>query len=169
MNKLVVLSGIPGSGKSYLTSTIRKVKGSHVYIVSSDKMRDLICGDPTDMSEDDLMWPMYYELGRVYSMDKNGIVIFDSTNIYKKHRFGAIQPIKGCFDEIDLVIFKIDRSVAANQNIQRDYPVPPSVVEMMAKEFEEPDEEEKKFFKKILYIKSRDDLAGVVSSLIEDR
>lgn len=167
MNKLIVLSGIPGSGKSYFTSTLRKVKGSHVYIVSSDGLRNLVCGDPTDMSEDPLMWSIYYELGKVYSIDKNGIVIFDSTNIYKKHRYGAVEGFKEYFDEIDLVIFDIERSLAANQNIQRDYPVPPSVVEQMANDFEKPDEEEKSFFDKILYIKSRDDLAGVVSSLLD--
>ena len=39
MNKLIILSGVPGSGKSYFSKTIKKIKNSHVYIVSSDELR----------------------------------------------------------------------------------------------------------------------------------
>ena len=167
MAKLIVLSGVPGSGKSYFTNTVRKVKGSHVYVVSSDGIREMVTGDPTNMNEDELIWKMYYEFAKVYAIDPNGVTIFDSTNIYKKHRYDTVKPIRHLFNEVYLVIFDIDKKIAANQNIQRDYPVPPSVIEEMRNNFESPDEEEKNFFTKILYIHSRDDLANTISEIID--
>jgi len=51
MSKLVVLSGVPGSGKSYFSSALRKYKGSRVYVVSSDALRNVMLGNQQDLSE----------------------------------------------------------------------------------------------------------------------
>ena len=58
MSKLVVLSGVPGSGKSYFSKLLRSRKEGHVYIISSDALRDLVTGSQRDLSEEDLMWKM---------------------------------------------------------------------------------------------------------------
>ena len=59
MSKLVVLSGVPGSGKSYFSKALRKKKTGHVYIISSDALRDLVTGNQQNLSEDTLMWKMF--------------------------------------------------------------------------------------------------------------
>ncbi len=168
MSKLIVMSGVPGSGKSYLASAIRKKCKSHLYIISSDGLRKIITGDPQNHTEEALMWPMYYELAKVYSMDKKGIVIFDSTNIYKKHRFEAVQQLKDKFDEFDCVIFDIDPKIVDYQNVNRRYPVPKEVLENMRKDFEDPDEEEKAFFNKIIYVNNLKEIHSVVRELLKN-
>ena len=39
MNRLIVLSGVPGSGKSYFSASFKAKKEKHVYIISSDALR----------------------------------------------------------------------------------------------------------------------------------
>jgi len=166
MNKLIVLSGVPGSGKSYFTNTLKKVRGSHVYIVSSDSLREMTCGNVQDMTQDHLIWKLYYKLAEVYSLDENGVVVLDSTSLKTEYRLGNAVELKKLYSEIDLVIFKIDKAIVMNQNLRRDHPVPPAAIEQMYQEFEEASNEEIEFFDKILYIKSQEDLAGVISQLL---
>ena len=100
MSKLVVLSGIPGSGKSFFSKLLRKAKGGHVYVVSSDELRTLACGSPQIFTKEKEIWTMFYELPKVYSVDKEAIVIMDATQIIKKFRTEAIKPLRPYFDEI---------------------------------------------------------------------
>ena len=67
MNRLIVLSGVPGSGKSHFTKELKKALNKHVYIISSDELRYKILGNQRDLSEDALIWQIYY---------------FDSENIF---------------------------------------------------------------------------------------
>ena len=86
MNYLVVLSGVPGSGKSYFSNALREDKEKHVYIISSDQIRKDICGNQQDLSQDPLVWKIFYSLIKTYSEDKEGIVILDATNAKKEYR-----------------------------------------------------------------------------------
>lgn len=166
MKKLIVLSGVPGSGKSYFSNTLKKVRGSHVYIVSSDEKRKEMLGDQKNMSEDRLMWKMYYEWPKVYALDENAIVVLDATNITKEHRLIPVKKFKDLYDKIDLVYYKINREIVENQNIQRDFPVPPDVLDQFFRKFEDPDEEEKLAFDNIYKVDS-EDIAWVVKKILE--
>ena len=86
MNRLIVLSGVPGSGKSYLSTQLKKALKKHVYIISSDELRLNILGNQQDLSEDVLVWKIYYSLVETYSIDKNGTVILDATHSKKVYR-----------------------------------------------------------------------------------
>ena len=86
MNRLIVLSGVPGSGKSYFSAALKRAKKKHVYIVSSDELRLNILGNQQDLSEDELVWKIYYSLVEAYSIDKNGIVILDATHSKKDRK-----------------------------------------------------------------------------------
>ena len=129
MSKLIVLSGVPGSGKSYLANLLKKMKQSHIYIVSSDDLRSMILGNQQDLSQDKLMWQMFYEMPKVYSLDKQAIVLLDACHATPEIRTQSIKDLIPLFDEVSLVMFKLDKDLVANQNIRREFPVPTSVLE----------------------------------------
>ena len=135
MNKLVVLAGVPGSGKSYFSSTIKKIKTSHVYVVSSDQLRKEIGGAQSNLNNEDLVWKLFLNLAKTYSLDKDGIVILDATHINSELRVDRNKELKSLFDETYLVVWNIDRLVVSNQNLQRDYPIPPEAMNMFFDKF----------------------------------
>jgi len=167
MNKLIVLSGVPGSGKSYFSNTLKKVKGSHVYVVSSDSIRTLITGIQTDLSQDELVWAFFYNFAKVFALDKDGIVILDATNYSSEKRINSIRDIKPLFSEVDLVTFNIDQQVVSNQNLQREFPIPPEVLDKFFEIFEKPTKEDEEFFDRILTINDKD-IANAVEAITGD-
>ena len=153
MNKLIVLSGVPGSGKSYISLLIKdRMKAGHVYVVSSDSLRKQICGTQQCLDHDDLMWAMYYEIAKAYALDKDGIVILDSTNSRRMYRIDKVKPIKHLFDEVDLVTFELDKLTVMRQNMERDFPIPSDALERLIDEYEHVNEEDKEFFDNIFTI-----------------
>lgn len=146
MNYLVVLSGVPGSGKSYFSNALREDKEKHVYIISSDQIRKEICGNQQDLSQDPLVWKIFYSLIKTYSEDKEGIVILDATNAKKEYRLDLIKPYRELYDEIDLVCFHIDKDLVLKQNKEREFPIPECALLKLIDAFEMPDKEEEEFF-----------------------
>ena len=164
MNKLVVLAGVPGSGKSYFSSTIKKIKTSHVYVVSSDQLRKEIGGAQSVLKYDDLMWDIFINLAKTYALDKDGIVILDATHINSEYRVKRNECLKVLFDETYLVVWNIDKLVVSNQNLQREYPIPIEAMNMFFEKFEMPDEVDKAFFDHIIYI-NNSDIAPAIEAL----
>lgn len=168
MNKLVVLSGVPGSGKSYFSKTVKKMKNSHVYVISSDELRAIIGGYQTNFDYEELMWTMFYDLARVYSKDPNGIVILDSTNVNVKHRVDDHREIAKLFNEVNLILWNTDKQVVSNQNLQREHPIAPEVLEMFFKVFELPTELDKAFFDKIVVVENNE-LSPAIEAVLGKR
>ena len=164
MSKLIVLSGVPGSGKSYFCKTIKKIKESHVYVVSSDELRREITGRQSNLNEDELMWKIFFSLAKTYSLDKEGVVVLDATHVSKKMRVDRNKKLKHLFEEVDLVMWNIDKQIVANQNLQREYPIAPDVLERFYQILELPTEDDKKFFDKIIMVTSND-IAPVIQEL----
>ena len=153
MNHLIVLSGVPGSGKSYFSNALREDKEKHVYIISSDAIRKEICGNQQDLSQDPLVWKIFYSLAKTYSEDKDGIVILDATNAKKIYRLDQIKQYRDLYDNIDLVCFRIDKDLTLKQNKEREFPIPEDALLRLIDEFEMPDDEEKAFFDHIDIVK----------------
>ena len=156
MNHLIVLSGVPGSGKSYFSASFKKAKNKHVYIISSDQLRASILGNQRDLSEDELIWKIYYSLVETYSIDKDGIVILDATHSKKVYRLDNIKPFKPLYDQIDLICFKLDKELVLAQNKDRENPIPRDSLLKLIDTFEMPDDEEKAFYDHVDIIKDHD-------------
>lgn len=156
MPKLIVLSGVPGSGKSYFSAKFKSMKKGHVYIVSSDEIRDKVTGNQQDLSQDKLVWKLFYGLTRIYGMDEEGTVILDATNSICRYRVSIVEPFRKIFNEIDLVAFDIDKDLVRKQNKERDYPVPDDVLEVLIEKYEGPNEVDCRFFDNIHIIKDHD-------------
>ena len=134
MAKLIVLSGVPGSGKSYFADAFRKAIGGHVYVVSSDALRYEVTGNQQNLDEDKLVWKMFYGMAHVYAMDKNGICILDATNSVCKYRTSIIAPFRKLYEEIHLVAFDLDKDVVRSQNLNRLFPIKPEILEELFEE-----------------------------------
>ena len=167
MNKLIVLSGVPGSGKSYISILIKdRMRNGHVYVVSSDNLRTQICGNQQCFDHEKLMWNMYYGMAKVYARDKNGIVILDSTNSKRVYRIGLVKQLKNLFDEVDLVTFKLDKLTVMRQNMEREFPIPSDILEHMFDSFEKVNEEDEEFFDKIYQVDSHD-LKPIIDDIVK--
>ena len=156
MNKLVLLSGVPGSGKSYFSKTIKKIKNKHVYVISSDDLRLLICGNQSSLECEDLMWKMFVELAKVYALDKEGVVILDATHVSSDLRVNRAKQLKDLFDETILVMWNINKATVYNQNFQREHPIPPEALAKFIQIFELPTEKDKEVFDKIVVLDNND-------------
>ena len=167
MSKLIVMSGVPGSGKSYFSQTLKKMRRKHVYIVSSDNLRESILGDLKDISEEELIWKIFYNLPKIYKEDKNAYVILDATHINSKRRLEIVDMFKNDFDEIDLVAFTLDKELIKHQNIERENPVSIDVLKMFMDTYEYPSEEEYKKYDNVFVI-STNDIVPVIYRIIED-
>ena len=164
MNKLIVLSGVPGSGKSYFSKTVKKIKNNHVYIVSSDELRREITGSQSNLNEEELMWKIFYSLAKTFSLDKEGIVILDATHTSTYLRVDKNKELKELFNQIILVMWNVDHQLVSNQNLQREYPIPPEVLDEFFKIFELPTERDYEFFDKVLMI-NNNDIAPIIEEL----
>ncbi len=165
MSKLIVLSGVPGSGKSYFSKLLKKVKQKHVYIISSDELRSLVLNNQQDLSQDDLIWKLFYELPRVYCNDKDAYVILDACHATQKIRYENIKPLESLFDEVSLVMFKLDKQLVFSQNIERDFPVPNKVLENFYEYFQDIGESDKKLYRHIYVIKDNNSLATLIDRI----
>ena len=166
MNRLIVLSGVPGSGKSHFTKELKKALNKHVYIISSDELRYKILGNQRDLSEDALIWQIYYELVKVYSVDKIGTVVLDATHSKKIYRLDNIQPYKPLYDQIDLICFRLDKDLVIKQNADRENPIPPDALLELIDAFEMPDEEEYAFYDHIDIVKDHN-TSKIISRYLE--
>lgn len=166
MNKLIVLAGVPGSGKSYISILIKdRMRNGHVYVVSSDNLRAQICGNQQCFDYDYLVWNMYYDMARIYSTDEQGIVILDSTAAKRMFRIEQVRPLKRLFSEVDLVVFNLDKVTVMRQNLDRQFPVPSEVLERLYDSFEKVNDEDRAFFDKIYEIKDNN-LKPVIDDIV---
>ena len=156
MNKLIVLSGVPGSGKSYFSASLKMAIKKHVYIISSDELRLNILGNQQDLSEDVLIWQIYYSLIKVYSVDKNAIVILDATHSKKVYRLDNIRPYRSLYDQVDLVCFRLDKELVLEQNKDRENPIPKENLLRLIDQFEMPDNEEREFYDHVDIIRNHE-------------
>jgi tRNA uridine 5-carbamoylmethylation protein Kti12 len=70
----------------------------------------------------------------------------DATNAKKEYRLDLIKPYRELYDEIDLVVFHIDKDLTLKQNREREYPIPEDALLRLIDNFEMPDKEEEEFF-----------------------
>ena len=166
MAKLVVMCGVPGSGKSHFSRAIEAKMGCHVYVVASDKIRELILGTPQKFTEEELVWDLFYKLAKVFSADKNGIVILDATYLTVYHRTVSTQVLKDLFDYKCLVAFELDKDLVYLQNLNRKWPVPDEPFFHMVNKYEHPGEEDKKFYDDIFFVYDHN-IDGLIDEIIK--
>ena len=125
MNKLYMMIGLPGSGKSTISRKLSKKENA--VIVSSDDIRKEIFGNEKNQSDNKKVFKIAEE--RVKEKLKIGNVIYDATNINYKKRMEFLQKIKDVEKIAFLVLTPYRECLLRNE--QRERRVPISVIKRM--------------------------------------
>lgn len=137
----VMLVGCPGSGKSTWAQKFseRKLKrGESVCIISSDAIRFELWGDERIQREPTKVFELAHQriieaMGAGYDY-----VIFDATNIQRRHRVALMDKIKKFNDEYRCVVFAEPYEELCRRNRQRARSVPEEVIWRMITQFDIP-------------------------------
>jgi predicted kinase len=134
MSKLIMLIGLPGSGKSYWSKKYIQ-ENPDTILVSSDSIREEVFGDVNDQSHNGEVFNIVHQ--RVVAAIKNERdVILDATNLSRKRRIGFLKSIPGCLAEA--IVFAIPFEFCCKRNAARDRVVPQEVMDRMYRSFQPP-------------------------------
>lgn len=148
MKTLIVLSGIPGSGKSTWTKEfVEKAEDGTVAVVSADLNRLAIGGSYDNFEHEDEVWKKVYDDILLYAFnDKIQYVIVDNTSISNKARMRYANQFEKYYN-LEMIIFRIPFYICWLRNKERAKCVPDEAMERMYNYWQEPSEEVKAKFK----------------------
>lgn len=131
MKLLIILCGIPGSGKSTLSQYFLKNTLHSVKVVSSDSIREEINGSESSQDNPHLVWSKFYD-DAFESLVTNQITILDATFARRRDRTLANRILK-VEGEVITVCIHLDLPFGkcSKQNESRSRVVPGFVLESM--------------------------------------
>lgn len=145
MKEIIILVGIPGSGKTTYAKNLIDNKGGLNY-VSRDKVRfEIIKEEDEYFSKENVVFSEF--IRRIQSsIDRNESVIVDATNLSKPSRQKLITNLsfdKSAF-KLKALVFTTNLQTCINRNSKREgrERVPEQAIKNMAKSFSIPKEEE---------------------------
>ena len=150
MKTLIVLSAMPGSGKSTWANKYKE-EHPHTLIVSSDQIRFELTGQLQDFSKQKEVWELFslriLEYAKAYD---DVTVILDALNDLNLLREKYVKENPE-FDKYVLVLFPrtIEQINFYNKQRNDDAVVPDDQLEMLINKWEEPSEEVIKLFNEI--------------------
>lgn len=137
---LVVMVGIPGSGKSTIANELSKQYGMRVF--SSDKIREEFYGDANIQGDAmKVFGTLYYRMSKALQSGQD--CIFDATNVNKKDRSGVFKRIH-CDTEYDVVAYVVMTNVdeCIRRDALRDRHATEAVIQKFVNKFTMPSAEE---------------------------
>lgn len=138
-NNLVVMFGVPASGKSYVAEKLALDRGA--FVMSSDAIREEIYGTAECQDDPNKVFSILQQ--RTAELLKKGeSVIIDATSLIKKYRVSNLKTYKGKFQRAILVVCATELEVILRQNQERDRHVPEEAIDRMFKNMSFPRSEE---------------------------
>ena len=108
MNKVIIMVGISGSGKSYKTDYLKNKYNA--IVLSSDELRKTLYGDETDQTHnEEVFGTLYKNLRDLLTQGKN--VIVDATNITIKSRRKIIEEIKRTKINTEIIAYVMTKPI----------------------------------------------------------
>ena len=144
MRKLFVLSGCPGSGKTYWANKVKK-EHFNTLIISSDQIRKELSGSQFCFDNEKKVWKEFYkrieEAAKEETID-DLYVIADSTCLIDEFRLKFLTKCPG-YDKYILVLFNVSPSICIARNDRREGKdkVDDLVIKTLIKSFKYPSEE----------------------------
>jgi predicted kinase len=135
MPKLILLIGLPGSGKTSLVASMQQTNRS-LSVISTDAIRAKLFGNEATQGEWMLVWR---EVGRqfrhaVYQIQQGqtGFALFDATNAKRSHRKDVIALARSVgFTHLTALWLDVPLALCLWRNQQRDRQVPEEVIHQM--------------------------------------
>lgn len=121
MKKLILMSGVPGSGKSTWANKYKiDHKNENVFIVASDEIRKELGGRYQYFDEESKVWSLFLSRTNDYANKYDDVtVIMDATNLTNHYRMMYLNST-GSFDFHSLVNFNLPLEVVLRQNRMRE-------------------------------------------------
>ncbi len=163
MAKLIILCGLPGSGKSSYAEGLIRDNGifcpeEEMVIHSSDAIREELFGDPSFQGDNAKVFERMHK--RVREDLKAGkTVIYDATNVTRKARRGAIACAHPTNDTIECHIIWADVNECVRRDELRQRHVGKEVIEKMLRRWQSPWKDEG--FDKVAVILNQSDFDQV--------
>ena len=131
-----LMVGVPGSGKSFFAKhVLMNHPWYHRVYISSDDIREELCGNAGDQSQNWKVFEIFYE--RAYEALKNGHdVILDATHLTKKNRRKCRNRFKDLNCDFVAVQMNTSTEEALNRNQNRERVVPDYAMRRMINIYE---------------------------------
>lgn len=139
MNVLIVMCGLPGSGKSTYAKYI--TESGHFECVSTDQIRKELYGSESIQGEGEEVFTTAFSRLQTFGSAKKNC-IFDATNITSRGRKRVIQKCRPYYDLIICKYMSTTLDVCLHRNLQRDRVVRQEVILRMSHYFTTPSREE---------------------------
>lgn len=135
MNKLIVMIGYPGCGKSWLSKQLEALE-ENCLRVSSDEIREELFGFRDQSHNDEVFQELHR---RIHEHSSIGNCIYDATNLSVKTRKRIVNEFKDEYElEAILVVRPIRELVAVNEGRSEIERIPSSALKRMFGTFEIP-------------------------------
>lgn len=151
MKRLIVLTGVPGSGKSTWTKKF-VAENPNTYVVSSDAIRYELTGSYNDHSRQPEVWELFSKRIHEYAARGDGVnVILDALCDLNSLRIKYVKENPE-FDEYTLVVFPRTFEFVKEHNKMRPKEnwVPDEILEALYKKYEKPSGEALGYYQKVL-------------------
>jgi len=137
-----IMCGVPGSGKSFWAKRyMAKSIFSSITYISSDDIREEICGDEQDQSKNDEVFEIFYDRARKAIIAGNDVIL-DATHLSKKTRRKCRDRFKDLNCKFIAVQMKTPVEKAMRRNKNRDRVVPNYAMERMINAYQPVSEDE---------------------------
>ncbi len=128
MKKLIILVGVPGSGKTTLAS---KIAERGYDCLNADSIRQELWGNPADQREPERVFAIFFKkLEELLAQGRD--IIIDNTNINQKQRRPIIERAANAgYTDIQLWLLDVPLDLCLERNRNRDRAVPEDIVANM--------------------------------------
>lgn len=134
MKKLIILAGVPGSGKS---TYIKKNLPKNSLVLSSDEIRLELFGEMNQENNDKVFALLHDRLEEGLKDETVQTIVYDATNVTRKRRKSIYNQYKGKAN-IEVHMILVPLKTAQKQNKEREHKVPNYVIERMYMQLEPP-------------------------------